>query len=261
MFEVARYESERKLVLGTTIAVAASFYGAMFVALSPAYSDFDLEAVFSDFPPQFTEGFGLEAFNTLPGLLAVELYQFGWILVLGLYLAYTAAGLVAGDIETGRMDTLLSAPIARTRLVGEEFLSMLVPILAVNAVTPVVLYVGSVLIDEPLDVVDLVALHALAVPYLLCCAAVGFALSVFLANESLAQNASVGVLVVAFLIETVFIGTDLEFLGVLTPMNYFDPTAILVNSTYDLAGAGILLAATVVLVLAGQWRFGRMDIQ
>lgn len=261
MFEVARYESERKLVLGATIALAASFYGAMFVALSPAYSDFDLEAVFSDFPPQFTEGFGLEAFNTLPGLLAVELYQFGWILVLGLYLAYTAAGLVAGDIETGRMDTLLSAPIARTRLVGEEFLSMLVPILAVNAVTPVVLYVGSVLIDEPLDVVDLVALHALAVPYLLCCTAVGFALSVFLANESLAQNASVGVLLVAFLVETVFIGTGLEFIGVLTPMNYFDPTAILVNGTYDLAGAGILLAATVVLVLAGQWRFGRMDIQ
>jgi ABC-2 type transport system permease protein len=261
MFEVARYEGERKLVLGATIAIAASFYGAMFVALSPAYSNFDLEAIFSDFPQQFTEGFGLAAFNTLPGLLAVELYQFGWILVLGLYLAYTAAGLVAGDIETGRMDTLLSAPISRTRLVGEEFLSMLVPILAVNAITPIVLYIGSVLIDEPLDVTNLVALHALAVPYLLCCAAVGFALSVFLANESLAQNASVGVLVVAFLIETVFIGTDLEFLGVLTPMNYFDPTEILVNANYDFAGAGILLAAAVVLVLAGQWRFGRMDIQ
>src|SRR5699024_9734585 len=118
--------------------------------------------------------------------------------------------------------------VSRTRLVGEEFLSMLVPILAVNAITPIVLYVGSVLIDEPLDVTNLVMLHALAVPYLLCCAAVGFALSVFLANKSLAQNASIGVLVVAFLVETVFIGTDLEFFGVIAPMNYFDPTEILV---------------------------------
>src|SRR5699024_155601 len=134
-------------------------------------------------------------------------------------------------------------------------------ILAVNAITPIVLYVGSVLIDEPLDVTNLVMLHALAVPYLLCCAAVGFALSVFLANESLAQNASIGVLVVAFLVETVFIGTDLEFFGVIAPMNYFDPTEILVYGNYDLAGAGILLAGAVVLVLVGQWRFRRMDIQ
>lgn len=261
MFEVARYEGERKLVLGATIAVAASFYGAMFVGISPAYSDFDLEAIFSNFPQQFTEGLGIEAMSTLAGLLAVELYQFGWLLVLGLYLAYTAASLVAGDIESGRMDTLLAAPISRMRLVGEEFLSLLVPILAVNVITPIVLYIGSLVIDDPLDIANLVALHVLAVPYLLCCAAVGFALSVFLANESLAQIASVGVLVVAFLVETVFLGTDLEFLGVLAPMNYFDPTEILVNSNYDLVGAGILLAATVVLVLAGQWRFRRMDIQ
>jgi ABC-2 type transport system permease protein len=103
-------------------------------------------------------------------------------------------------------------------------------------------------------------LHALAVPYLLCCAAVGFAFSVFLDGETLAQTASIGVLVVAFLIETVLVGTDYEFLGIIAPMNYFDPTDILVEGTYDLAGAGILLGATVVLVLAGQWQFGRMDI-
>ena len=260
MFEVARYEGERRLVLGATIAIAASFYGAMFVALSPAFSDFDFEALLGNFPQQFTEGLGIEAMDTLAGLLAVELYQVGWVLVLGLYLAYAAAAMVAGDIETGRMDTLLAAPVSRAKLVGEEFLSLFVPILAVNAVTPVVLYIGSVLIDEPLAIANLVALHVLAIPYLLCCAAVGFALSAFLESESLAQNAAVGVLVVAFLVETVFIGTDLEFLGVLTPMNYFDPTEILVNGYYDLAGAGILLAATVTLVLAGQWRFRRMDI-
>lgn len=261
MFEVARYESERRLLLGATIAVAASFYGAMFVALSPAYSNFDIEAIFSNFPKQFTEGFGLEAFGTLPGLLAVELYQFGWLLVLGIYLAYSAASLVAGDIETGRIDTLLAAPVSRARLVGEEFLSVLVPILAVNAVTPFVLYVASVVIDKPLDVTNLLVLHVLAVPYLLCCAAIGFAFSVFLDGERLAQIAAIGTLVLAFIVETMFIGTDLEFLGGITPMNYYDPTEILVHGNFDYAGAGILLVAALVLVLVSQWRFERVDIQ
>ncbi|EMA55544.1 MULTISPECIES: ABC transporter permease [Halococcus] len=261
MFEVARYEGERRLVLGATIAVAASFYGAMFVALSPSFTDFDLEAIFSNLPQQFTEGLGLAAIDTLPGLLAVELFQVGWVLVLGLYLAYSAASMVAGDIETGRMDTLLSAPVSRSKLVVEEFSSLLVPILAVNVITPIVLYAGSVIIDTPLDVANLLALHALAVPYLLCCSAVGFAASVFLSDQGRAQITSIGVLVVAFLVETLLIGTDYEVLGVIAPMNYFDPTEILVNGNYDLAGGAILLAAAAVLVFASQWRFTRMDIQ
>jgi|AntDeeMetagen134_2_1112570.scaffolds.fasta_scaffold04009_3 ABC-2 type transport system permease protein len=261
MFEVARYEGERRLVLGATIAVAASFYGAMFVALSPSFTDFDLEAIFANLPQQFTEGLGITAIDTLPGLLAVELFQVGWVLVLGLSLAYSAASMVAGDIETGRMDTLLSAPVSRSKLVVEKFSSLLVPILAVNAITPVVLYAGSVLIDTPLDVTNLLVLHALAVPYLLCCAAVGFAFSVFLGDKNLARIAAIGVLVVAFLIETLLIGTDYEILGTVAPMNYFDPTEILVEGSYDVAGGAILLAAAVVLVFAGQWRFRRMDIQ
>ncbi|WP_049903671.1 ABC transporter permease subunit [Halococcus agarilyticus] len=260
MFEVARYEGERRLVLGATIAVAASFYGAMFVALAPSFTDFDVEALFAGLPQQFTEGLGISAIDTLPGLLAVELFQVGWVLVLGLYLAYSAASMIAGDVASGRMDTLLSAPVSRSKLVVEEFSSLLVPILAVNAITPIVLYAGSVIIDDPLVVENLVMLHALAVPYLLCCAAVGFAFSVFLTDEDLAQIASIGVLVVAFLIETLLIGTDYEVLGVIAPMNYFDPTEILVDGTFDWAGGAILLAAAAVLVFASQWRFTRMDI-
>jgi ABC-2 type transport system permease protein len=261
MFEVARYEGERRLVLAATIAVAASFYGAMVVALSPSFTDFDLEAILSNLPQQFTEGLGVTALDTLPGLLAVELFQVGWVLVLGLYLAYSAASIVAGDVETGRMDTLLAAPVSRSKLVVEEFASLLVPILAVNAIAPVVLYAGSVIIDDPLIVENLVVLHALAVPYLLCCAAVGFAASVFLREESRAQIASIGVLVVAFLVETLLIGTDYEVLGAIAPMNYFDPTEILVEGNYDVEGGIILLAAAAVLVVASQWRFTRMDIQ
>jgi len=90
------------------------------------------------------------------------------MLVLGLYLAYGAASMVAGDVESGRMNTLLATPISRRKLPLEKFSSLLVPIVLVNAITPIVLYAGSVLIGEPLAIVNLLALHALAIPYLLC---------------------------------------------------------------------------------------------
>ena len=44
-------------------------------------------------------------------------------------------------------------------------------------------------------------------------------------------------------------------------MTYFDANAILLDGTYDVAGAAILLAATVALVALSQLRFIRMDIR
>ncbi|EMA39622.1 ABC transporter permease subunit [Halococcus hamelinensis] len=260
MLEVARYEGERRLVVAGAITAAACFYGAMFVALTPSFTNVDLDAILESYPDQLVVGFGIESLNSLAGLLSVELYQFGWVLVLGLYLAYTTASLVAGGIESGRLDTLLAAPVSRARVVAETFASILVPILAVNAVTPVVIYVGGRLIDDPVNTQNLIALHILAVPYLLCCAAVGLAFSVFLPNERLAQRGAVGVLVMAFLVRTLLTGTDYAVVERLTPMHYFDPSAILLDGVYDLGGAAVLLVVTTVLVVASQLRFRRMDI-
>src|SRR5699024_10872670 len=80
MFEVARYESERRAMLALTIVVAAAFYGTMFVAIAPSFTDLDLASLFAELPKQLTEGLGIESMNTLPGILAVELYQVGWLL-------------------------------------------------------------------------------------------------------------------------------------------------------------------------------------
>ena len=55
-------------------------------------------------------------------------------------------------------------------------------------------------------------------------------------------------------------GSDVAWLGTLAPMAYFDPNAILVGGTYDLAGALVLLGITAALVLASRVRFERMDI-
>ena len=261
MFEVARYEGERRLVLGVTIAAAAGFYGAMFVALAPSLADFDIASFLSAYPDQLTEGLGLEAMDSLAGILAVELYQIGWLLVLGLYLAYNAASMVAGDIETVRMDTLLSTPVSRTSVLFEKFLSLLVPIVVANLVVPSVVYLGAAMVGESVSLTDLAVLHGLSIPYLFCCGAIGLVLSVYLADKDTAQNAALGVLFALFMLQSLVVSTDVEWLGNLAPMAYIDPNEILVEGTYDIAGGAILLAVAVVLVAVSQFRFTRMDIQ
>ncbi|HET7323176.1 MAG TPA: ABC transporter permease subunit [Halococcus sp.] len=262
MFEITRYESERRVRGTVVLVVLLALYVALVLAIAP-----DLIAQYAELagslPETFQKLFGVSGMSTLAGFLSVEFYQFGWLVVLGLFFAYSAGSLVAHDVETDHMDTLLSAPISRSKIVVEKFLSLLMPILAVNIAVGIVVYAGTTLIavDESLTLADIVAVHALSIPYLLCCAGIGLCLSVLVSREHTAQRAALGVVFGLYMLESLVIDTDYEWLGALSPTRYYEPTTILVENTYDLAGAVILLAAAIVLVAASQFWFRRTDIQ
>ncbi len=262
MFEITRYETERRIRGTTVLVVLLALYAGMVVAIAPDLIE-QYAGVANALPETLQKMFGMSAMGTLAGFLAVEFYQFGWVILLGLYFAYSAGSLVADDVETDRMDTLLSAPVSRSKVVIEKFLTLVVPILVVNVVVGIVVYAGTTLIavDDSLTLTDIVAVHALSIPYLLCCGALGLYLSVLVARESTAQRAALGVVFGLFMLESLVTDTDYEWVGAIAPMRYYDPTTILVDNTYTLAGAAILLGAAIVLVVTSQLWFRRKDIQ
>jgi len=263
MLELARFEAERRRKGTAALVVGVSVVAAFFVGLFPSIegADVDIDAMLEAYPPAMQEAFGIATLSTIEGFLAVELYGFVWLLLLGLYFAYSAAGLIAADVERDRMDLTLSLPVSRSRVLGEKFLTLLVPILALNAVVPVVVYASTAAIDHPIDPVALLTVHALSIPYLLACAGIGLVLSVLLDRADVARRLAIVVVFVLFLVESIAATTeDLEWLGYASPTYYYDPTAILVEGSYDLTGMGVLLAATGVLVLASKLRFERADV-
>jgi ABC-2 type transport system permease protein len=150
--------------------------------------------------------------------------------------------------------------VTRSKVLLEKFASVLVPLVVLNVVTPVVVYLAVLGIDESIALSDLAMVHVLAVPYLLVAAGVGLLASVVFDRASVAQRVAAGGFFGLFLLDSVTAGTDVAYLGALSPSRYYDPTAVLVGSEWDLGGAGLLLAATVVLVLASRATFARKDI-
>jgi ABC-2 type transport system permease protein len=262
MLDIARYEGRHRVRGSVALAVGLSLLTALYVWMFPSVtaSGVDLDAYVEAFPPALIEAFGIRSLGTIEGFLAAELYAFAWVLLLGLYLGYTAASLVAEEVERGRMDLTLSLPVSRVRVVVESYLSVLVPVAVLNTVVPVVVYVGTRLIDEPVAATDLVAVHLLSVPYLLCCGAVGLLASVVFDRASVAQRVALAVLGGLFLVESLLAGTDYAEIGALAPMRHYDPTAVLVQSSYDWRGAAILSVATVLLVAASALYFRRADV-
>ncbi|UPV72989.1 ABC transporter permease [Halorussus limi] len=265
MFEVAAYESERRIRGALVLAVLLALLSALFVALFPsiASSGADLDAYMESLPPAMQAAFGATgAFSiaTIEGFLAVELYQFFWVLLLGIYTAYVAGGLVAGDVERGRMDVLLAAPVTRRRVVVEKFASLIPVVVAVNLVVGAAVYAAVLAVGETIPVADLVAVHLLSIPYLLACGGIGLLLSVVVDDSDVAKRGGLGSIFGLFLLETVSQSADVGWLGAVSPTRYYDPTAILVGGEYDWAGALVLLAETAALVAVSAWWFRRRDV-
>lgn len=262
MLEVVRYEAARRLRGSLVAAVGLGLFALLIVAVFPSIesSGVDFEAYVENLPPAFKNAFGVEAFGTIEGFLAAEFYQFVWVLLLGLYVAYLAGGLVAGAVEDGRIELVLSAPLSRTRYLSETYLSVLTPILTLNALVFGFVVAAVVGIGESVSIADLVAVHLLSLPYLLTCAAIGLVLSVVFDREDVAQRAAIGVVFLLFLLESVVGSTEYDWLALLSPTHYYDPTDVLVRGTYDLEGALVLSLATVALLVVAHVRFGRRDV-
>lgn len=261
MLELAVYGARRRVKGAFALAIGLSAFSALYAGLFPSITEgIDLDAYMETMPKAFLEAFGVRSLNTIEGFLATELYQFAWVILLGIYIAYSAASLIASDVEGERMDVLLSLPVSRARVVGEKFLSMAPGILIINVIVAIVTWLGTRLVGYPISTVDLIAVHALSLPYLFTCAGIGLVFSVVVDRASIAQRAAMATVFGLFLLESVITGTDYEVIGAIAPMRYYDPPAILVDSSYDLVGAGILLAATLVLVVISQWYFARTDI-
>jgi len=261
ILEIARFEGERRLPVTGALAVVFALFGGMFIALAPdiiasgAYED-----ILGSIPPAMQALIGFETFSSIEGVLSGEYYTFTWVVGLGGYLAYSAAGSVAGDLKSDRMDTLLAAPISRTNVLLGKYLGLLVPIVVLNALVPLVLYVGSILVDMPISLANLMALHLLSLPYLLCWGAVGLFAGVVVRRGRTAGRVAVGVVVASWLVESVVVSTEFEWLGAVSPMRYFDPPAVLVDGIYDVAGAGLLFVVAVVFLVASRQWFQRRDL-
>lgn len=262
MFETTRFEGQRRLPSTVVIATGLSAFAAMVVLIAPGIlGEVDLEQLFERLPTVIVERFGLAQMGTFEGFLAIEFYEFVWLIGLGAYVAYSAAGTIAGDIEDGRMDTLLAAPISRSRLLLEKYLALLVPILVVNAVVFGVVVAAAAVIDEPITYRDLLAVHALSVPYLLLCGSVGMLASVLTPRRLVAEGVAAGAIIGTFLVQTVVEGTSASWLGAVAPMRYYEPLAILTASEYDLMGTAILSIATVAFLLVSVLLFVEVDVE
>ncbi len=260
MTAILRIES-RKRVRGSVVLIAVFvMFSALYFSMFPSVQE-EMEVFEEAFPAFMFELFGIEALHTIEGFIAAEIYSFFWVVLVGIYFAYVAAGMIAGDVDDRTMDLTLSNPVSRESVVLQKIAALWVPLVALNVTVPVIVYVGALAIGESFNPVALALVHLLSIPYLLVCAGIGLVLSVTIDRARTARAAALGLVFLLWLVEGVSrLDEDFEWIGGLTPSRYYNETEILVHEEYAFLDAGILLVTFLVLLGIAVVAFTRRDI-
>ncbi|WP_458188164.1 ABC transporter permease [Haladaptatus sp. NG-WS-4] len=264
MFEITRFEVGKRvrgtLVLTGALVVLIALHVALFPSIQNA--GIDLDVYIESLPEETRRAFvgNVTTITTIDGFLASQFYQLAWLLVLGVYYAYAAASSVASEVENGTLELVLAHPVSRSQLVVGKFFALVPSMVVVNAISYLAVYVGVRYIDESLDLLDLFALHAYSIGYLLACAAVGMVASVVFNSARRAQTVAFGGIFGMFLVDSLTFDTDYEWVGDFAFTRYYDVGEILTEGTVAWNDLALLVVVAALLLVASAELFERKDV-
>lgn len=168
-----------------------------------------------------------------------------------------AAGL-SGAAESGRLDVLLSAPVARSRLVASGFAATAIELAAVLAVSLALTAAGSWLSDAGLSFAAALAGFANVWPLALVFAGLGIVLTGFSLRTSIVTGAVAGVLVSMYVADLVGrLDPSLDWVRYGSVFRYYG--AAVEDGIDPLAFCGVS-AAALALATFGGVLFQRRDL-
>ncbi|PTD94473.1 ABC transporter permease [archaeon SCG-AAA382B04] len=265
MFEITIFDFKKNLKGKIGLSVILIGLVSLIIGLFPSIqeSGFSFEEYIQNLPPALAEAFGatIANYSTIEGFLGMEFYSWFWTVALGAYFAYKGGSLISGEIETKRIDLVLSSPLTRSRYFVEKFLSYVPDAFLFNIILGLSVYVGSFLINETISPILLAKVHFLSIPFWLACSAIGGVFSVFIDEERRAKLFATGFIFIAYIIETITVQSDFSFLGKMSFTHYYKPITILSTGEIDLINPLILSMATLVIVFISLIAFEKKDIQ
>ncbi len=198
----------------------------------------------------------------LEGYLALELMSF-WIFLMGLFMAYFAVNIIAGDFEGKRMDLLFSTSISRVQYILEKFaylmiLTVLVTLIAIGTIIGVVEGMG--LSDEiGTDTIFLTLIGS--IPMLLVIEAFTLIFTVLFRSSKIGMGIGFAFVFMSFMLYTIAgFSADIDWLKYASVVHYWDYGSVLFDGIFIAGDFVLLFAAAGVLLAIATVLFKKRDI-
>ncbi len=256
---LAPMRSVRRAAILWAVSLAALV--AMTVAMWPAFRDTAaFQQILDQIPQSMIEAFGMQGFNTPAGFLRGNLYDFfAPLLIAGAAIGF-ANSLTSSEEDGGRMELVLTQPVARERVFAGRAVAVLAWTLLVTLAVALTQFGTDALVGLEIAADRLLATLALCLLIALLHGGVALAVAGLLPKPSVVLGVGLFVLVGGCTAEALLpLNPSVAELAHLSPWNWAFSGDPLVNPTEAWRYLALGLPA-LVMAGVGTWAFSRRDV-
>lgn len=240
--------------------------GLLITAMVPAFESFELIGFLEQMPPALLAlaGFGddLDSLATPEGIIAAGFFS-KMVLIFAAYPVVMGLRITANEEQDGIMNTVLSLPLSRQRLVLEKFLAYSLLIVAVMVLATGGLLAGTVFNNVDVNTGLLLILSISVIPMLIFVLALTAFLGAIFPRKQLVTGTITAIIAVSFLVYTVATMVTADWMTVpaaLSFFSYYDPQMILSRESFMPLEMSVLSAAALLLMGSAVLAFERRDL-
>ncbi|MBU6389272.1 ABC transporter permease subunit [Patescibacteria group bacterium] len=258
------YFKERWVIL-LIYVVALFLLMWMYIGLFPSIKSQaqSFNQLIQQMPEGLRSAFGADAFDysNLGSYLSTEMFGFLWPLVMIIFTLSWAANALAGEVELGTVEIVLSKPVSRLRVYWERYLAGVAALFIY-----VVFSILSLIPFARLYSIDISHLHPVLLSLLcflfgMAVFSLGTLLSAIFSDKSKVYAFGAGLLVLTYVLNIVASLKDsLSDLKYGSFFYYFNPAQAIVHDKIVTEGYWVFILFSLVTVLLGAWYWNRRDI-
>ena len=262
---IRRTIKDRKVGL-IVYSVSGIFLLWMYVALFPSFSAQadNMREYMESFPEGFMKAFGLEDFDmsTIERFLATEQYSFVWPILALFFVVSLAGSGIAGEIERGTAEIMLSQPVSRLKLYWSRYLSGVLMFIVFLVISVFSVFPLSEMHSVEYITENHLTLGLAATLFGLAIFSIAMMLSAIFSERSKVYMMTGGMVVGMYVLNIVSVLKDsLADLKYLSFFYYFNSNDALIRNTIDSSAYWVFGITIVVCSVAGAYFFIKKDIK
>lgn len=248
-------------VFAAGLAAYVLFLCALFPTFSKALAIKKFLA--KSYPQSLLKFFGVKTFDiaSFNNYIVLELLTIIWVVIVGAFVIGFARYMIAGEMDEGTLELLLSQPIARWKVITSEGATLLAGIVGLVLTTVLSVFVFGVAFGFDVSQSGFLAFIPLGCAMFIAIAGYAIFFSAIIGEGRRAMMAS-AILVFGFYLLHFAAGYSrvvekIDYIGI---FHYYDPLGVLDSGRVPVRDVLVLLAFGVAFFVAAVWVFRRKDV-
>lgn len=222
-----------------------------------------LQQTLKAYPESLMKAFNVDisAYTTFGGFFASEQYSFVWPIIAIFFVVSFGGGMIAGEIEKGTIELLISRPLSRQKIYFSKFLAGALNLIVFTAVSSFGIWPITKAYNFTFGIHNIISIFVLSTFFLLAVYSLTMMLSAIFSDKGKVFFISGGILLAMYVMNVVAALKDnFHDLKYFSFFYYFNPSKAMINNEINHWAYWVFIGLSIIFVIIGSAWFSKRNI-